>query len=254
MKRPLLALALMLATPSCMPPIRTTTAFSSRFVDNDRAKITQLIARLPPEATEARTANSLNHPLLAAVAQGERRAVVVYDLSTRQPLWNQPLAASSTPEILGDAVVVEAGNATMILDLATGSTRGRIDHTGLEFAGAARDGDTIVVSLASGLAGGGGRRAGRVVAVSAANGAERWSHDIGGLVGRPAAAGGLAFVPWDRQSVAVLDLATGVEQGRLRSTDDVLSWVFTGPGGVYYGGRGIYRLTPDSATGMRAGF
>lgn len=183
MKKPLLALALMLAAPSCMPPIRTTTAFSSRFGDNDRAKITQLLARLPPEASEARTANSQNRPLLAAVTQGERRAVALYDLNTHQALWSQPLAASSTPDIVGDALVVEAGTATVILDLATGNTRGRIEHVGLEYAGAARDGDTLIISLAAGLAGGSGRRAGRVVAVNAANGAERWSHDLGGLVG-----------------------------------------------------------------------
>ncbi len=248
-----LALALCLVAPACMPPIRTTTAFSSRFGDNDRTRIAQVLGRLPAESPEARPANSLRRPLLAAVVQGERRAVAVYDLSTRQALWNVPLAASSSPEIVGDAVVVEVGNATQILDLATGATRGRVDHIGLEFAGAARDGDTIVMSFAAGLAGNATARSGRVVAVGASNGAERWSHQLGGIVGRPAASGGLAFVPWDRQSVAVLDLATGVEQARLRSTDDVLSWVFTGPGGVYYGGRGIYRMTPDSATGTRAG-
>ncbi|MFO0603352.1 MAG: PQQ-binding-like beta-propeller repeat protein [Polyangiales bacterium] len=252
MNRPLLAAALALAVGACMPTIRTTTAFSSRYGDNDRAKITQVIARVPADG-EAHASNPGGRPLLAAVTQSGERAVVVYDLSTRQALWTTPLAASSTPEIVGDAVVVEAGTHTAVLDLATGRVRGQIEHRGLEFVGVARDGDTLVMSFASGLAGGSTRRAGRVTAVSASSAAERWTHTIGGIVGRPAAAGGLAFVPWDRQSVAVLDLATGVEQARLRSTDDVLSWVFVGPGGVHYGGRGIYRLTPDSATGTRAG-
>jgi len=237
---------------ACMPAIRTTTAFSSRYGDNDRAKITTVIARIQADG-EARPSNPTGRPLAVAVTQTGERSVVLYDLSTRQALWTVPMAASSTPEIVGDAVVVELGTHTAVLDLASGRVRGQIEHRGLEFVGVARDGDTLVMSFGAGLQGSSTRRAGRVVGVSASGAAERWSHTIGGIVGRPAASGGLAFVPWDRQSVAVLDLATGVEQARLRSTDDVLSWVFTGPGGVYYGGRGIYRLTPDSATGTRAG-
>ena len=251
MNRRLLVPALLLLG-ACMPAIRTTTAFSSRYGDNDRAKITTVIARVQADAPP-RPSNPTGRPLAVAVTQSGERSVALYDLSTRQALWTVPLAASSTPEIVGDAVVVELGTHTAVLDLASGRTRGQIEHRGLEFVGVARDGDTLVMSFASGLQGSSSRRAGRVVAVSASGASERWSHTIGGIVGRPAASGGLAFVPWDRQSVAVLDLATGVEQARLRSTDDVLSWVFTGPGGVYYGGRGIYRLTPDSATGTRAG-
>nr|MBK7066396.1 PQQ-binding-like beta-propeller repeat protein [Deltaproteobacteria bacterium] len=236
----------------CMPPIRTTTAFSSRFGDNNRGRLGEVAASAGAGALADRPRNSLGRPLLATVIQGEGRAVAVYDVQTGQALWSRPMAASSTPEILGDAVVVEVGSSTKVLDLATGAERGHVDHNGLEFAGADRDGDTIVMCFAAGLAGG-SRRAGRVQAVDARSGSERWTHEVGGILGRPAAKGGLAFVPWDRQSIAVLDLATGVEQARLRSTDDVLSWVFASPQGVFYGGRGIYRLNADSASGTRAG-
>ncbi|HEY8495317.1 MAG TPA: hypothetical protein VIN04_15590, partial [Myxococcota bacterium] len=51
----------------------------------------------------------------------------------------------------------------------------------------------------------------------------------------------------------ILDGATGVERARLRSTDDVISWAFDHPTGVYYGGRGIYRLTERSVSGTRSG-
>lgn len=251
----LAALLAPLAAPfvldACMPSIRTTSAFSSRFGDNDRGKIASVLTRVPTDDSNDRPQNSLGRPLLAAVLQGEQRQVAVYDLSTRQALWTVPLAATSTPEILGDALVVEVNNATHILDLATGRERDQIEHIGLDFAGAARDGDTLVMCFAAGLAGG-SRRAGRVVAMGASGGT-RWEHELGGLVGRPAARGGLAFVPWDRQSIAIIELATGREQARLRSTDDVLSWVQASGAGVLYGGRGIYRLTPDSATGTRAG-
>lgn len=134
---------------------------------------------------------------MAAVTQGEQRAVAVYDLATHQALWTQPLAASSTPEIVGDgALVVEVGTATHVLDLATGASRGRYEHVGLDYVGASRDGDTLVISLSSGAAGANTRRAGRVVALNASNASERWAHEIAGIVGRPAVAGGVAFVPW----------------------------------------------------------
>lgn len=245
MRHALLALPLLAA--ACMPPIRVSTAFSSRFGDNDRARLTRALERAS-QGAPTRSAGGL----LAAVIQGESRAVSVFDLSTRRARWTQPMAASSTPEIVGDAVVVETGTTTRVLDLASGAERGRVEHTGLDLTGAARDGDTIVLCASSGLAGG-SRRAGRVVALDARSGRELWSHDVGGLLGRPAARGGLAFIPWDRQSIAVLDLASGVEQARIRSTDDVLSWVATLGDGIFYGGRGIYRLTPESASGTRAG-
>jgi outer membrane protein assembly factor BamB len=241
-------LALPLLAASCMPPIRVSTAFSSRFGDNDRAKIATVLERL----ARGTTPDNARPGLLAAVVQGDTRAVALYDVAARRALWTQPMAASSTPEIVGDAVVVEVGSSTVILDLATGATRGRWEHTGLDLVGASRDGDTLVLCAASGLAGG-TRRAGRVVALDARSGAQRWSHNVGGLVGRPAARAGLAFIPWDRQSIAVLDLATGVEQARVRSTDDVLSWVASFPDGIYYGGRGIYRFGAESAAGTRAG-
>lgn len=236
----------------CMPSIRTTTAFSSRFGDNNRGRLGEAAAAAGANAIVDRARNTLSRPLMATIIQGEGRAIAVYDVQTGQALWSRPMAASSTPEILGDALVVEVGASTKVLDLATGADRGHVDHIGLEFAGADRDGDLIVMTFAAGLTGG-GRRAGRVQAVDARSGSERWSHEVGGILGRPAAKGGLAFVPWDRQSIAVLDLRTGVERARLRSTDDVLSWVFASPQGVFYGGRGIYRLNADSASGTRAG-
>ncbi len=236
----------------CMPPIHVTNAFSSRFGDNQRARIADVAARVGSAESTDRSRNGSGRPLVAAIRQGDARAVVVFDAQTGHALWTKPMAATSAPSILGDAVVVEVGAATHVLDLATGEDRGHVDHIGLEYAGADRDGDTIVMCFAAGLSGG-TRRAGRVVAVRASNVGQRWEHEVSGIVGRPAARGGFAFVPWDRQNIAVIGLDDGVERARLRSTDDVLSWVFAAPEGVFYGGRGIYKLTPDSATGTRAG-
>ena len=133
-------LALPLLAASCMPPIRVSTAFSSRFGDNDRAKIATVMERLARGTAPIADRTGL----LAAVIQGDARAVALYDVAARRALWTQPMAASSTPEIVGDAVVVEVGSSTVILDLGTGATRGRWEHTGLDLVGASRDGDTLV--------------------------------------------------------------------------------------------------------------
>jgi hypothetical protein len=64
-------------------------------------------------------------------------------------------------------------------------------------------------------------------------------------------AGGLVFVPWDRQNIAILDARDGVEVARLRTTDDIIDWIEARPEGVFYGSRGLYRLDVRSASGTK---
>ncbi|MDP3277633.1 MAG: PQQ-binding-like beta-propeller repeat protein [Deltaproteobacteria bacterium] len=242
------ALALV-ALAGCMPAVRRLNAFSSRFSDNQREAVTQVFASLPSQNAD-RPTNSLNRPVLVGIRQAAPRAVVAVDGTTGAALWTQELDAQSAPEILGDLVLVSTGARAVALDLASGARRWEVDLRSMPLVGAARDGNTVVVVASSGA--NGGPRAGRVLAVAAATGGEMWSHQVVGILGRPAAVSGHVFVPWDRQSLAVLDLATGVEQSRLRATDDVLSWVFAAPQGVFYGSRGAYRWSPRSASGTRA--
>ncbi len=42
-------------------------------------------------------------------------------------------------------------------------------------------------------------------------------------------------------------------RGDSLSTDDVIAWIFNDPTGIYYGHRGIYRLTHGSVSGTREG-
>jgi outer membrane protein assembly factor BamB len=237
------------ATAGCMPAIRRMNAFSSRFADNQREPISQIYSQLPAQdANEPR--NALGQPIIVAVRQGTPRAVVAIDANSSRALWTRELDAQSAPEILGDVVLVSTGARVVALDLRTGERKWDLDLRAMPFQGAAREGNSIVVAASSGA--NGGARVGRVVALDVGSGAERWSHTVVGILGRPAVAAGRAFVPWDRQSLAVLDLNTGVEQARVRATDDVLGWVFSAPQGVYYGSRGAYRWTPRSASGTRA--
>jgi outer membrane protein assembly factor BamB len=243
-------LGAVVASTGCMPAIRTLSAFSSRFPDNNREHVQAVYSRLPATAPTDRPENALGVPLVAAVRQGAEPAVVLFDLAAGRQLWSADIAATSAPEVLGDVVVVGTANAVVGLDIRTGQRLWSLDTRNMPYMGAARDGDTVVVVLSMGNSGA-GARAGHITAVDARGGTERWSHQVVGILGRPAASSSFAFVPWDRQSIAVLDLATGVERARLRATDDVLSWVFAAPQGVYYGSRGAYRWTPSSASGTR---
>lgn len=244
----LVALAATSAT-ACMPAIRRMNAFSSRFEDNQREPIERIYAQLPARDAEAAT-NALNTPVIVAVRQGTPRAVVAIDAQAGRTVWTRELDAQSAPEVLGDVVLVSTGARVVALDLRSGERKWDVDLRAMPFQGAAREGDSIVIVASSGA--NGGARVGRVVTVDARSGRERWSHQVVGILGRPAAATGKAFVPWDRQSLAVLDLNTGVESARVRATDDVLGWVFSAPQGLYYGSRGAYRWTPRSASGTRA--
>jgi hypothetical protein len=75
--------------------------------------------------------------------------------------------------------------------------------------------------------------------------------DVDKLLGTPAVSGGTVFVPWDRQSVSALDSVTGAELCRLVLDDEMVSYVFAVPEGVYYGSKGAFRLTSRSASGRR---
>ncbi len=72
------------------------------------------------------------------------------------------------------------------------------------------------------------------------------------LLGTPAISGGMVFVPWDRQSISALDVVTGAEICRLVVDDEMVSYVFAVPEGVYYGSKGVFRLTRRSASGRRS--
>jgi outer membrane protein assembly factor BamB len=238
------------ALEACMPAIRQLTAFSSRFPDNNRAQIQTVYSRLPANPSRAPAAQGT--PVIAAVRQdGNNRNVVLYDLNTGRATWTANVNATSAPTILGDVVVVGVGNDVVGLDARNGERRWSVTMRSEPYIGAARDGDTIVIVGSLGNTGG-GARAGRVIAVDAHSGSEKWTHTIVGILGAPAASGGYAFIPWDRQSIAMLDLESGVERARLHATDDVISWVFANQLGVFYGSTGAYHFTPRSAAGTRA--
>ena len=231
-------------------------AFSYRFADNQPGPTRQLVSRLPAPQPPETDRNPLGVPIAVGTTDGEERAVVAFDIASGEQLWRTRLEPLTRPEVLGDVVLLsvrgQEGEEVVALDLRNGNELWREETDGMAFVGGDREGETLVYVVSVGAAGG-ERREARVTAVDARSGAARWEHEIEGILGDPALRGGLAFVPWERQNIAILDLSTGLEQARLRSTDDVIAWVRSTPAGVFYGSKGIYRLTARSASGTKQG-
>ncbi len=236
-----------------------TGAFTTQFPDNQAEPTADLARSLPAPGAPALD-NARGVPLAVVTTHTEPRAVVAFEIESQRELWRTPLNAMTRPEILGDVVVtsartqVDGENVDQIvaLDLANGRELWREDTEGQAYVGSAREGGRLVLVTSTGAAGGSTRVA-RILAVGARNGTTAWQHEITGILGQPAIRGGLVFVPYERQNIAILGLADGLEKIRLRSTDDVIAWVTANNQGVFYGSNGIYRFAPESASGTKAG-
>ncbi len=234
-------------------------AFNYRFADNLSEPTAAVVARIPAPAPPSSEESPLGHPIAVLSTDGTpgSRAVACYDLSSGEQLWSTPAEPLTRPEVHGDVVVFSARaeddpEQIVALDLRNGTPLWHRSTHGQAFVGADREGSMLVYVVSVGAAGGATRKS-TIAGVDARSGSEAWSHDLEGVLGAPAVTGGMAFVPWERQNIAILGLSNGVEQARLRSTDDVIWWVDATPAGVFYGQRGIYRLTPQSYLGTKAG-
>ncbi len=240
----------LLLTAGCGPTI--ASAFSYHFADNQREPTARVARALPRPTTASHPDNSLGVPIAVGTTHAAPRAVIAFDLHAKHKLWSHPINAMTRPQVLGDVVVTSTRQEVVTLDLHDGHELWRAPIGDLAYVGAARGGDVLTYVASVGAAGG-ARRVGRIRAVQARTGSQLWAHDIRGVLGEPAAEGAYLFVPWERQSVAVLDLHTGIEKTRIRSTDDVISWVRSTPAGVFYGNKAIYRFTKRSASGTKQG-
>jgi len=245
-----LALAAALALPACGPSLRER-AFSYRFADNSEEQFREVLARLPPAAEHASPLNASGAPMAFVTTHDAPRAVVAIDLTTGAERWRHALDAETRPEVVGDLVITSDRTRIVALELESGAERWSVRLGDLGYVGAARDGETVFLAATVGALGG-ARRVGHAMAIDARSGDERWRHEIEGVFGHPAASGGMVFIPWERQNIAVLDELTGHEIARLRSTDDVIAWIFQDPTGIYYGHNGVYRMTHRSVSGSQA--
>ena len=252
MKRSIVfATAALLALSGCAETLNTP-AFSPVFADNQAESLAPVLAAIP-SAHAARPSNAEGASMIFATTHAPNRKLVAVDLTTGQVKWSAPFDAMTRPENLGDVVVASDRESLVAFDASNGTRLWSAPVGTLAYVGAARSEQTLVYVLSVG-AGGGATRIGEAHAVNARTGASLWKQSVTGVLGRPAATGGYLFLPWDSQNLAILNLATGIEEARVRSTDDVIAWVRAAHDGVYYGSpTDVYALDSRSISGKKTG-
>ncbi|MBN1772373.1 MAG: PQQ-binding-like beta-propeller repeat protein [Deltaproteobacteria bacterium] len=228
-------------------------SFTNLFPDNREVDVAAVLARIGDPAATSRPSNALGRPIVVLSRHGEPQGLVAWDVEANAKLWSVDRVVDSQPWIAGGAVLFKSGDELVSLALANGEELGTLDLDGLVLYGvAAADGLVAVTAGSGGGSVAASFRSGRIWILDEALSRRVSATDVDKLVGAPAVAGGMVFVPWDRQNVTVLDGATGDELCRLVIGDEMVTWLFAAPEGVFYGGKGVFRLTERSASGRKA--
>jgi outer membrane protein assembly factor BamB len=240
----------------------TAAAFDSKFPDNREEDLAAMLRELGAPQPDVRPGNSAGKPLAVLLTEGDPRTIRAYDLASGQPLWSISPPVQSELTVQGDLLIFQSGQTVVGHGLLDGKQRWSIDiETGWEYFGAAASGDTAVVVIGVGGQEAGAYGFGRLYGIKAGSGGRKWIVPSGGgLLGTPAIHGGLVFVPWDRQKVAVLREDDGTEVARIRAEDFTINYVEAGPAGAYYGSNAtpgnlatLLRLDTKAAAGSKAG-
>jgi outer membrane protein assembly factor BamB len=201
----------------------------------------------------ARPANTAGRPLVFLSLGGARGArLAAYDLGESRLLWTQPADLKGRVEVGADTLVHAAAGGVVARDLATGAVRWQHAVASDErLLGYAIDGQTAYVVAQSGgqhLHGG----TAALVALDARSGAVRWRHALpSGNAGGPVARSGLVAVPVQSQYVTLLDGQTGEQLAQVLSSEEAATFVRALPEGFFFGSRGVFRLSPETAGGSR---
>ncbi len=150
-------------------------------------------------------------------------------------VWRARLRVSSAPVIAGDVVVVRSEKEIFGIDARDGKTLWRVKARGMELGGADDDGHYTVVTLTSAS-----RSEGVVLGIDR-SGSVVLELETPAAVGRPAALGGVLFVPWGGQYVSAVDIASGDALGRLLLRDLVSHALDTGTA-LYFGEKALVRF------------
>lgn len=239
------ALSLAIASGAC----GGKAVFSLSAEDNNAAALDRALARRALPA-QARPVNASGQPRVFAVTSA--RGIVAFDLAGDRALWTATADVQSRLVVGGDFVVAREGAAIVARDQATGKVRWSSALRG-ELIGIAADASrAYVVSQAGDAA--------YVVALDGRDGATRWSNEARGrgggqpALGAPAAHGGVVYVPYLSQWLAILDGASGAALTRVRGIDEEIGTVRATSTAAYFGSKqGVFRLDRRSATGTRAG-
>ena len=200
-------------------------SFAPDWQSDQGRSIAALEERLRPVPRRART------PVAVGV---DTAGLVGATLPSGRP-WRARLAVDSAPVIAGDVVVVRSGKELVGLDARDGKRLWQVKVRDWMLVGAGDDGRFTVVTLASPS-----RSDGLVLGIDR-SGEKVLEVETGLPVGRPAALGGVAFVPWGGQYVSAIDIDGESGSARLLLRDLVSHVLDTGSA-LWFGERALVRF------------
>lgn len=230
------ALLLLGACATQLDPLAGTLA--SPRPDNSRGDQAALQARLA-KTSPSPPAPSSTGPIIALVTAGATPHLQVRTLPSGEQLWATSWAPALRPVIVQDLVLTQRGDDLVALERNSGRIRFTYplpspviqqiigDATGLYIVTQSPDQSRT-----------------QLTALDPKNGDVRYHHVVPRSLGAATLANGLLLVPHGGQTLVWLDAITGTLLGRLRSTDDLITWADFQAGTLRFGDRRIYTFEP----------
>ena len=189
--------------------------------------------------------NATREPRVFVLEAGQpSKTIVAYDLQGARVLWKADADVQSRIAVGGDFIVEVEGKQLVARDQSRGAVRWKVAIDG-NVIGTTADKDRAYMTWRDG-----GRW--RLAAFEGGTGKELWSENAEGQLGAPAAQGGLLYVPFLSQWLAIVDGKSGEQITRLRGIDEQISMLRVTSRDAFYGSkRGVFRLDASSASGKR---
>jgi outer membrane protein assembly factor BamB len=218
------ALALFLLT-GCTKAGTIPTTFSTDWLNDGGHSIARVEQQLrsAPKTVNASVALGVTETALLGIPlEGGKR-------------WSVSALPDTLPAVAGELVLYSSRGKLHALDAKTGAARWSTDVSGFWLRGAGDDGKTTVVTLGTS-----DRKKSLLLSVHR-NGSVGIRIETPIVLGRPAARGGVAFVPWAGQYVSAIDMESGDEVGRLL-TRELVSYALNSGGELFFGEKAMLHL------------
>ncbi|HEV8244561.1 MAG TPA: PQQ-binding-like beta-propeller repeat protein [Polyangiaceae bacterium] len=225
MTRTVSAVALALLLGGCASSEQQSALFSSNWQNDGGVSAGRLEQRL-------RAAPKVHDANLAVGVTSS--GLVARDLSANTH-WSYQGTVDTLPSIAGQLVVFSAGNDLVALDAKSGRLLWKVPTKGRKLRGAGDDGTLTVASL-------GGEEPGKSLLLAVTHqGDVTLKAAVDVEIGRPAALGGVGFVPWGDQYISAVDLHSGSEVARMLLRD-LVSHAFLADSSLYFGEKALVRF------------
>ena len=237
------ALALLVGLAAC----GGNAVFHLTAPDNDHDALRAALAQrqLPPHPSPTNSAHVPRVFVLEAGA-GPTKSIVAYDLAGSSILWKQDANVQSRIWVGGTFVVELESNQLVARDQQTGAVKWTTSVPG-EFVGASADGDRAYLAWKQDA------HTWWLAAYDGSSGRQLWKADADGVLGAPAAHGGVVYAPYNAQWLSIIDGKTGKPLTRIRGIDEQISMLRVTSQVAYYGSKqGVFELDAKSSSGKRA--